>query len=88
MGVNKRTALQIVTYPFKNTTKEHPTMSDQNRTENDAPTIMARINAAAELLLTPCPTCKVEKSVIAIDGELPRAISVQHERSCPEYIPG
>jgi hypothetical protein len=64
-------------------------MRDQTRsTPEDGPTIMARINAAAELLLTPCEHCKVTKSVIAIDGELPRAISVQHERSCPDYVPG
>jgi hypothetical protein len=64
-------------------------MSDQTRsTSDDGPTIMARINAAAELLLTPCPHCRVGKSVIAINGELPRAISVQHEPHCPEFIMG
>jgi hypothetical protein len=61
-------------------------MRDQtSSTPEDGPTIMARINAAADLLLTPCPHCRVEKSVIAIDGILPRAVSIQHEPHCPDW---
>jgi hypothetical protein len=48
---------------------------------------LARIDAAADLAMTLCPHCKARREVLAMVGELPRAIGVTHEVGCPEFLP-
>lgn len=58
-------------------------MSDKDESPE---TTLARIEAAAGLLFDPCPHCTVRREVIALAGQLPRAVGLTHEPGCPDFI--
>jgi hypothetical protein len=48
---------------------------------------LKRIDAAADLAMSLCPTCTVWRETLAADGLLPKAVGFRHEASCPEFLP-
>lgn len=46
-----------------------------------------RIEAAAHLVLWHCPHCTAKVESLAADGELPRALGVDHDEGCPDWQP-
>jgi hypothetical protein len=46
---------------------------------------LRRIEAAA-LLLEPCRHCNATTEAVAGTGSLPRALGIDHEQGCPDYV--
>lgn len=52
----------------------------------DPMTTLRRLDAAADLVMRPCPHCHARVEVLAWRGDVPRAVGVTHERGCPDFV--
>jgi hypothetical protein len=48
---------------------------------------LARVDAAAALVMDRCPHCSASYELLAMRDGLPAVMGVTHEEGCPEWIP-
>lgn len=54
---------------------------------SDPMTDLARTDAAAGLVMDPCPHCRARLEMLAMRGYLPTAVGITHEEGCPDWLP-